>query len=71
MNRIFGVLFVSVVVALGVWMLFFLPGWVGVVICGGLLLCATAVTVLAILGAVGRRKVARLWKEFFDSLYGV
>lgn len=71
MNLTLRVLLVSGTAALGIWMLFFLPGWVGGVICGGLLSCAILATALQIVGAKGRHKVARLWKEFFDSLYGL
>jgi uncharacterized membrane protein len=57
--------------ALGIWAYYALPGWVGLLVCGVLLLCAVVATVIAALGRGARQRGARLWREFFDSLYGL
>jgi len=57
--------------ALGIWAYYAMPGWMGLMVCGVLLACAAVVTVVAALGRGARQRVARLWREFFDSLYGL
>jgi len=57
--------------ALGIWAYCAMPGWVGLLVCGFLLLCALVATVIAALRRGARNRVARLWREFFDSLYGL
>jgi len=39
--------------ALGIWAYYALPGWVGLLVFGVLLLCAVVATVIAALGARG------------------
>ncbi|WP_421568653.1 hypothetical protein [Stenotrophomonas sp. PD6] len=58
-------------VALGVWMFYFLPGWIGIVVATALLLGSVVASVLLWMGAIPREKVARLWKEFLNALYGL
>jgi uncharacterized membrane protein YedE/YeeE len=71
MRAAFDMLMALATVALGVWMFYFLPGWIGILVGAGLLFSSVVATVLFSMGAVTREKVARLWKEFLNSLYGL
>lgn len=64
-------LLVIIMIALGVWSCYFLPGWVGLLAGAALLLCALIATVAALFGRGGRGRATRLWKEFCDFLYGL
>lgn len=71
MNRIFSFSLCLAVTALGVWIFFYLPGWVGIVAGGVLLLSALIATVFAIFGRGVKDRASKLWREFFDFLYGL
>ena len=58
-------------VLLGMWLYYFLPGWVGVLAAAVLLLFALIATVAALFGRGERGRATRLWKEFCDFLYGL
>lgn len=60
-----------VLIALALWMHYSLPGWVGTTL-GGALFCAAFVCItLSLIGADGRKRAGKLWKEFLDFLYGL
>ena len=58
-------------VLLGMWLYYFLPGWVGMLAGAVLLLFALIATVAVLFGRGARGRVPRLWKEFCDFLYGL
>lgn len=71
MRNVLNILMVLSTVALGVWMFYFLPGWVGILAGCVFLLLTVLGTVFLAFGVGARNTVARLWKEFFDFLYGL
>ena len=64
-------LLVVIVTALCVWSCFYLPGWIGLLVGGALLVCALIATLAALFGRGVGGRATRLWKEFCDFLYGL
>ncbi|WP_313460809.1 hypothetical protein [Stenotrophomonas sp.] len=71
MGPIRATLLVTLLIALGVWSCYFLPGWVGLLAGAVLLLCALIATLAVLFGRGERGRATRLWKEFCDFLYGL
>ncbi len=64
-------LLVTMLIALGVWSCLYLPGWIGLLAGGALLLGALMATLAALFGRGVGGRATRLWKEFCDFLYGL
>ncbi len=53
------------------WIHLYLPGWVGLVAGAVLLACAVLASGVALFGKGVKGRATRLWKEFWDFLYGL
>ncbi len=49
----------------------YLPGWIGLVVGAALLACAVIASVVALFGKGVKGRATKLWKEFWDFLYGL
>lgn len=71
MSRVHVFVLCICVTALGMWIHLYLPGWVGLVAGAVLLACAVLASGVALFGKGVKGRATRLWKEFWDFLYGL
>ncbi|WP_282296870.1 hypothetical protein [Stenotrophomonas sp. PS02289] len=71
MSRVHAFILCIGAAALGMWMYSYLPGWIGLVVGAALLACAVIASVVALFGKGVKGRATKLWKEFWDFLYGL